>query len=114
VIALVDEERIAERGVRKTNWFVRVRDAWVPAAKVDGASTELENSPAPGVVFRRHTQLRLERGTRILQVAQTPHAIARTPIEHLMKGRSASQRTRERLYSVGSHGELVPESPRAR
>jgi hypothetical protein len=114
VTELVDEERVAERGAHKTNWFVRVGDAWVAAAKVEGATTELETRPAPGVIFRRHTRVALARGTRVLQVERMPLTISRTPLEHLTRGRSTPQRTKERVYSIGSHGELVPEAAPAR
>jgi hypothetical protein len=114
VIDLVDEERVAARGTAKTSWFVRIRDAWTPAAKVEGASSELEKNPGPGVVWRRHTRVSLAPGTRVREVVLGPRDLERTPIEHLMKSRSSPRASRERLYSVGSHGELVPEAALAR
>jgi hypothetical protein len=108
-IQLIDEERIVERGTSEIKWFVRVNDAWVPARNAEGASTELENAKGPGVVWRRHTQVELPVGTRVLRVEQRPRVLVRTPLEHLASSRSSPRQTSRRVYSVGLRGELVLE-----
>jgi hypothetical protein len=113
-IELIEEERVVERGTHRVSWFVRVRDAWIAASKVDSASTELEKRPGPGVVWRRHTRLELPPGTRVLRVEQSPRALVRTPLEHLAKSRSSPRQSSRRVYSIGSRGELVPETAKAR
>lgn len=109
MILLTDEERVVDRGTNEIKWFVRVRDAWVPAAKVEGASTELESASGPGVVWRRHTQIELPVGTRVLRIEQRPNELVRTPLEHLTKSRSSPRKTQRRLYSIGMRGELLLE-----
>jgi len=110
MIELIDEECVVARGSNEINWFVRVRDAWVAAAKVEGALSEMEKNAGPGVVWRRHTRLELTHGTKLLKIERAPGTVERSALEHLLKSRSSPRRTRRWVYSVGSHGELVPES----
>lgn len=114
MIVLTEEECVAPRGTTAVHWYVRVGDSWRAAGKVEGARVELDKNPGPGVVWRRHTHIELPRGTRVLRVASAPRELTRSPIEHLTRTRSSPRRTRERLYSIGPHGELVPEVTRAR
>lgn len=108
MIELTEEERIVERGAHTTHWFVRLHDDWLPVAKAPGATTELVQKAGPGVVWRRHVRLELVLGALLLKVESAPRTLARTPLEHLMKSRSTPQRTRRSVYSVSSHGDLVP------
>jgi hypothetical protein len=110
MIELTDEERIVDRGTSDIHWFVRVNDGWLPAAKVDGAVSEMENNAGPGVVWRRHTRLDLPRGTRILKIQRSPGTSNRSALEHLVKSRSSPQKTVRWVYSLGSRGELVLEA----
>lgn len=109
-IVLTEQETVVDRGTCALNWFVRVADGWVPAAKVGGATTEFESGPGPGVVWRRHTRLELPEGTRLLCVERRPEELIRTPLEHLTKTRSSPQKTIRRLYSVGRAGQVVHEA----
>jgi hypothetical protein len=109
-IVLTDQETVVDRGTCEIHWLVRVADAWVAAAKVTGASTEFENGPGPGVIWRRHTRLSLPEGTRLLCVERRPEELVRTPLEHLTKTRSSPRKTSRRLYSVGRAGQVVHEA----
>jgi hypothetical protein len=109
MIELIDEERVVARGAVEISWSVRVHDAWVAAARVEGALSEMDKNAGPGVVWRRHTRLELPPGTRLLKVERSPSALERTALQHLMKSGSSRRRTRQWVYSVGSHGELVLE-----
>ena len=114
MIELTDEERVVNRGTHTINWYIRVHDAWVAAAKVEGASTEMEKRPGPGVVWRRLTRLELPLGTRVLRVEQRPSELVRTALQHLVNSRSSTRHTSRRVYSFGLRGELVPEPDTAR
>ncbi|MGC4089120.1 MAG: hypothetical protein QM756_14795 [Polyangiaceae bacterium] len=116
-VVLEDSEHVVERGARETTWFVRVRDAWVAAARVEGAETERLEA-RPGTVWRQHIELQLEPGTRLMCVESAPRDQRKTPLEYLRQGPSTGRKLRRREFRLGEDGRLVllegaqPEAPK--
>jgi hypothetical protein len=107
-VVVQDAEHIVTRGVASTTWYVRVNDAWVVAAKSEGANTESLDA-TPGTVWRRHVEMMLPRGTRLLRVESAPRPVQKSPLEYL-EGSSAVGRKQRRVeYRVGPRGTLVRE-----
>ncbi len=108
LIEVTDEERIAPRGTAQVNWFVRLNDAWVHVSTWAGATTERLDAGA-GTVWQSRTELRVERGARLMRVESRPNDYVReSPLDYLTRGApSKSRRVRRTYYVVSRSGDLV-------
>lgn len=104
-VELVDEEHVVAHGTASTVWFVRVKDAWVPAAQVEGAVVEALDA-GPGMVWRRRIELSLSRGTRVLRVESSPLTQRRSPLEYLERGAKKARKQHRVEYRVGPRSTL--------
>lgn len=108
-VAVIDEERIVERGTAQVNWFVRHNDAWVHVSTWPGARSSRLDASA-GTVWQSRTELDVQLGTRLMRVESRPQRYAReSPLEYLTRGApSKSRKVRRTYYAVGRAGELTP------
>jgi hypothetical protein len=105
-ITIEESEHVVPRGARATTWFVRVRDAWVAARKVEGAFVERLDA-GPGTVWRQSITLELATGTRLLRVDSGPRAERKTPLEYLeSRAVPAARAVIRREFQLSAEGEL--------
>jgi hypothetical protein len=109
LVELVEETTVAARGNVQRAWFVKLRDAWVRARNVPGASAELL-SRGPGVVVRIRITLELPRGALVECRESRPSASRQSTLEHLTAARRAPPRRHTtKRYRVARRGALEPE-----
>ena len=121
-VSLIDHASIVERGEQLQVWWVRVNDAWVRAPEHPNANIELESSSdeevvltgfrrtcAPGVIWRRCTELLLEPGTRLLRRQTRPRTRNLSVMGYLTLGVPRAQRVmQEREFQLVGNYRLVP------
>ncbi len=106
-VELQSSEAIVERGTAKVSWLVRVRDAWVLANELPGATVERLEAGA-GTVWCSRTLLELAPGTQLMRVESRPAPAARQDAFDYLAGevRQPRRRVRRTTYRVGRRGEL--------
>ncbi len=106
-IHLVDRAKIVPHGEEVRVWFLQDNDAWVrakehPKAELQTANSErADNRCPPGVVWIRHIELRLVKGTLLLCRTSSPLAQQGDMLDFLTRGASRSRRqVREQYHRV--------------
>jgi hypothetical protein len=109
-VLLEDAEYIVPHGAKETVWFVRVRDAWVAARAVEGATVSAIDA-GPGVVWRQSIELSLLPGARFMRVDSAPQVERRTPLEYLARGPASGRSVRRSLFRLNRSGSLEKWEP---
>lgn len=106
-IHLVDQAKIVPHGEEVRVWFLKENDVWVrakehPQAELETSNSERADQRCPaGVVWIRHIDLRLLKGTLLLCRTSSPLAQRGDMLDFLTRGASRSRRqVREQYHQV--------------
>ena len=106
-IELLESEKVVPYGVTRQTWFVHLEGRWTSAHRVPGATVSLLPN-GRGSVWERRVELKLETGTRLELVSETPRPrVQRDAFRLLTLDQASPVLVRKTIHHVASDGRVV-------